>query len=72
MFDHTLDNMSFFDEGSESVSELLRKRASSLSMQRSRSRFISDESIFAFRMSHGTSFVQTPDKYELTEVEEYK
>ena len=57
MFDHTLDNMSFFDEGSESVSELLRKRACSLSMQRSRQH---------------SFFVQTPDKYELTEVEEYK
>ena len=57
MFDHTLDNMSFFDEGSESVSELLRKRACSLFMQRSRQH---------------SFFVQTPDKYELTEVEEYK
>ena len=39
-FDHTLDNMSMLDGGEGTLSELLRDKSP-------RSRFISDESIFA-------------------------
>ena len=66
MFDHTLDNMSqTIDDADASVSELLRKKASSFCMSRSRSRFISDDTIFSIRKNHGlinSLLDDTPDK----------
>jgi len=71
MFDHTLDDMSLLEDGGENMlSELLRKNSKTPS--KSRSRFISDESFFAFRMNPNASFSEAPDKHMMSEAEEYK